>query len=157
MVFSCGADLHSKRFYPLIIVKYCSPLFRFDFGQLGKTVMLDAILGSKGDVGLLERTDSTIYNTLYEYIHTVTYINKNCQIFRVTEDINLSRKTFAYALVIAYTQSFKVRFLIQAVSCSVNLQQARNARCACFFKLVCKDLQSCVVLNDVLIHIYIVY
>lgn len=64
MVFSCGADLHSKRFYPLIIVKYCSPLFRFDFGQLGKTVMLDAILGSKGDVGLLERTDSTIYNTL---------------------------------------------------------------------------------------------
>lgn len=78
MVFSCGADLHSKKFYPLIIVKYCSPLFRFDFGQLGKTVMLYAILGSKGDVGLLERTDSSMCNTLYGYIHTVTYTNKNC-------------------------------------------------------------------------------
>lgn len=78
MVLNSGADLHSKRFYPLMIVKYCSPLFlfRFDFSKLGKTVMLDAIVGSKGDVGLLERNDSSIYSTLYGYIHTLTYINK---------------------------------------------------------------------------------
>lgn len=38
--------------------------------------MLDAIVGSEGDVGLLERNDSSIYSTLYGYIHTLTYINK---------------------------------------------------------------------------------